>query len=486
MRVSAAPQYCRLGGRAVASPTDILYIAVLLFGAVALMLVGVLGLGAMLHVDRTVGRWLPSTVVPAMGLGVVISSLLSHRDLRYTQDILEQTIVVGSGAAIVSVVLRLLSLALVAFSVTHLVGGIFQRKQVTMLDGGKPLLVTFVVFYICNALLNAAFGTVPSFTHNTLYVPIVLFAIYAARHQPISTFITAAKLTLLIFMLLSLFVAFLKPELAVETGYKSWLPGVRFRLWGVGSHPNSTGPLALTLLLLEWMQPTRRALGRFLIWSSAAAVLILAQSKTAWGATLLVIPVLWWFRSATSARGAARVDRWLAVVIALIFLTLAVMKVETGPLSRVMSSAPGGDVTTLTGRVQIWAAAIDVWKTNVVFGYGPEAWSLPHRMSLGMPFAVSAHNQLLQSLSTAGLLGAVSLLVFMLMLLVALSQRASQTKGVSLALMLMLLLRCATEAPLSAATLFNGDTLTLVILLRMAFQVNVERQVPLLSLAART
>jgi len=45
---------------------------------------------------------------------------------------------------------------------------------------------------------------------------------------------------------------------------------------------------------------------------------------------------------------------------------------------------------------------------------------------------------------------------------------AESTKGLSLAVFVMVFMRCFTEAPFSAATLFNGDILTQVLLLRIA------------------
>ena len=45
---------------------------------------------------------------------------------------------------------------------------------------------------------------------------------------------------------------------------------------------------------------------------------------------------------------------------------------------------------------------------------------------------------------------------------------SQQTKGVSVALFALLLVRCMTEAPLTLATMFNGDFITHLLMFHMA------------------
>ena len=73
-------------------------------------------------------------------------------------------------------------------------------------------------------------------------------------------------------------------------------------------------------------------------------------------------------------------------------------------------------MTTLTGRTEIWAVALQTWKANPLFGYGAAMWDDEFRRAVGMDFAYNAHNQFLQSLSVAGGLGLAGLLVYTLVL----------------------------------------------------------------------
>jgi O-antigen ligase len=65
-------------------------------------------------------------------------------------------------------------------------------------------------------------------------------------------------------------------------------------------------------------------------------------------------------------------------------------------------------VLTLTGRLPLWLFAIDMWLERPWFGQGLEAWSsnalLDYVSLLGWA-APHAHNQILQILSQAGLVG---------------------------------------------------------------------------------
>lgn len=435
--------------------------------ALVLAVLTILGLGLMLQVDRMIGRWVAYAVVPAMALGVMVSSLLSNRDLKYAFTNIE-AISAGTAPGGGSV-LRLITLALMAACSATVVTRLFDRRRGVALPPGQLLFGTFIAYYVCNALLNALFGTVPAFTHNTLYVPIAMAAVFVWRDQPIGPFLRVAKWTLAAFMAASLLAAMLKPELAVQPGYKGWLPGLNFRLWGVGSNPNSLGPLALLLVLLELMSPSRRLLVRLAIFGLGGTVLLLAQSKTAWVAALAVVPVITWYRLGRHPHGGMRIGFALSLIAAGLMAVVALAVFDPAQVwDKLAGGQVGSDISTLTGRLQIWNAAIQAWQDSPLFGYGPSAWGPAHRASIGLPYAFSAHNQFLQSLSAAGTLGLITIVAYLGALLMYCWRAAEATRGLSLALFLIVLLRCLTEAPFSAATLFNGDILTQVLLFRVA------------------
>jgi O-antigen ligase len=86
-------------------------------------------------------------------------------------------------------------------------------------------------------------------------------------------------------------------------------------------------------------------------------------------------------------------------------------------------------------------------------------WNYEFRESIDMNFAFSAHNQFLQSLAGAGLVGVISLIVYLSFLLTYSIRSAKRTKGLTLALFAMMFMRCITETPLELGTILNGDFL---------------------------
>ena len=332
----------------------------------------------------------------------------------------------------------------------------------------KPILLTF---FVCNNILNSFFGTYPSFSHNTVYVALVFIAVYMSRNESIDDFIRSTKASLLGLMVLSLLAAVAMPSLAVQFDYKGWIPGLNVRLWGVGSNPNSIGPLSLLLMLLEMYRPTSNKVWRVLNYGLGLAVFVLAQSKTAWAVGFMVLPFLAWSRYGRAPTGGVRIGFVLALLSVLIAVALVLM---FGNVEKLVAKLAGGqvglEVSSLSGRLQIWLAALDAWRNNPFFGYGPTAWGPLHRFNIGLPFAFSAHNQFLQSLSAAGSLGLLSLLTYLGLLFVYSWRCFSITRGVSLAIFTIMLIRCMTEAPFATGTLFNGDTLTQLVVFRIFLQ----------------
>lgn len=182
-----------------------------------------------------------------------------------------------------------------------------------------------------------------------------------------------------------------------------------------------------------------------------------------------MLVVVAWYRWGKAPAGGVRPGFVLASIAGLLLLCLPLMTMDLGRLwDKLAATSVASDVATLSGRAQIWAAALSAWQNNPAFGYGLEAWGPAHRAVLGMPFAFSAHNQFLQSMSMAGTLGLVSLLAYLFILGLGCLRAAKATRGASAALFVLVLLRCITEAPLTPSTLFNGDAITHLVLFRLA------------------
>lgn len=438
------------------------------YGGVALLLsiIGVLAFGAVLHAERRWGQMLPLVLLPLIVLGIGVSGALSGRVLTFASTNIE-SIQVGAGGG--TSVLRLVTISILATGLAVVIGRLFAHDRASSRDQ-QPLLVALCAFFVSHALLSSAFGARPEFIHGSLYAVVPFVAIYMSRDLPIERFVAGCKLALAVLMVGSLIAAVVKPSLALQPDYRGgWLPGVHFRLWGLGSNPNSIGPLALLLLLLEWLQPGRTRWQSAAVWLPAVAVLLLAQSKTAWAASLILLTVLSWYRLGKSPQAGARPAYVLAVLALLVAATLLLW---FGGVDRIVARLARGqvgtDVSTLTGRVQIWAVAIETWAQSPWFGYGPLAWGPEHRLRIGMPFAFSAHNQFLESLSSAGLIGVASLLAYLTILGRAAWRGRLATRGVSLALFVLLLARSMTEAPFEMGTLLSGDLVAHLVLFRLS------------------
>jgi O-antigen ligase len=75
-----------------------------------------------------------------------------------------------------------------------------------------------------------------------------------------------------------------------------------------------------------------------------------------------------------------------------------------------------------TGRVNIWARSMDLWRKKPVFGWGVGSWAIiyPHTSYVAVS---DAHNFLFQILVETGLIGAVFVIIFLLSTLVSIIKR---------------------------------------------------------------
>jgi O-antigen ligase len=117
-----------------------------------------------------------------------------------------------------------------------------------------------------------------------------------------------------------------------------------------------------------------------------------------------------------------------------------------GLLNRLGRLLSDDEVTSLHGRTEVWSIAMNAFRSNPLWGYGPTLFTDPAAPAHGL--YDHAHSQLHQSLGTAGLVGAVGLLVFVIALLVTAVRTARATAGLSISLVAITLTTCVAEAPL--------------------------------------
>jgi len=431
--------------------TETLYISATL----ALSAAAVLALGTAMEFEQ---RW-RRLMVPALYLLILINSCLAP--LLSGRDILSPDGLARPSAAGKWFTRMVIVSALTICAARMLAAGFSRENRGTR---GGVLFVAFCVYFLTSAVLTSALGTHPEFKHDQYYVPFLFAAVYASRAQDPELALRFAKVGLFIFLLASCLVSLVAPELTIEPNYHSWIPGVNFRFWGLETHANSMGPLALVYLLVALHQPFERRWLQRLGLILGVGVLLLAQSKTTWTAAAITVPLLLVVRS--GAWGAAAFSLLsLGGAIGALMLLLPALGVSLESLSETQQ---GYEASRFTGRDVIWDLAAQEWMRNPLFGYGITMWNDAYRMQIGMDHAVSAHNQFLQTLSVAGTVGLVGLVLYLGTLVRYAIRAARPSRGLSIAILVLVLLRCVTETPLSLDSFLSGAFVTQLLLFHLA------------------
>ena len=431
--------------------TETVYIgAALLFSALA-----VLALGTAMEFES---RW-RAFMTPALYFLILVNNcavpILAGRDVISPERL-------SPASSLGKWFTRMVIVSTLTICAARMVGAAFSREN--RASGGGVLFASFWLYFLTGIVLTSALGTHPEFQHDQYYVPFLFAAVYASRAQDPEPAVRFAKVGLFGFLLVSGLVSFVAPQLTIETGYASWFPGVTFRFWGLESHANSMGPLALVYLLVALHQPfERRWLQRFGLLLGVA-VLLLAQSKTTWTAAAITVPLLLIVRNGAWGTAAFSLVS-LGGVLGIALLVLPALGVSFDALSE---TRQGYEASRFTGRDVIWSLALQEWMRNPLFGYGISMWNEAYRLQIGMDHAVSAHNQFLQTLSVAGTIGLLGLLVYLGTLARYAIRAARPSQGLSVALLILVLLRCVTETPLQLESFLSGAFVTHLLLFHIA------------------
>ena len=398
---------------------------------------------------RTIGflHW----IFPAMLTVVALSALLSGRDLSQLFSELA-----GAGGTVHPVVpwaQRLVSVILIAACAERIVNHAASHKHMP-----SPLLTgAFLLYWLCSVAAPAFFGTHPQIAHEYLYPLLFGFAALLTTVPEREKILDASRNALFLFILMGVALIPVMPSLVMDASYRQGLiPGLP-RHGGLAPHPVAMGMFAVTALLCLWCRPFAHRWLNGPAWILGLGVLFIAQSKTAWIAFLLcAISMLAvrngpnaWRRLGDPKEGAFGVVVCLsAIAIALLLLWAIVLANVGADIASFFETAQGAQLVSMTGRDQIWTIAMEEWRANPLFGYGPGLWTEQFRMSIGMPNATNAHNQFMDTLARSGVVGATGLVFYALVLMVLSVRYARATQGLSLALFLALALLSVSEVPL--------------------------------------
>jgi O-antigen ligase len=348
---------------------------------------------------------------------------------------------------------RVVSLLLLAASAERVITHVALRQHLP----SALLAGAFLVFWLATVAAPAFLGAHPQLSHEYLYPLIIGSAALLATGQERDRVIDGVRNALFLFLLAGVILVPLNPSMALDASYQRGLvPGVP-RLAGLAPHAVALGLFTQTFLLCLWCRPfSSRWLNR-LAWLVGLGVLFFAQSKTAWIAFVICSAVLLavrngpgvWRRLGDPRQGVFGIVFCLGVIafVAVLMgvLLLGDVEARTGDF---LDTPEGAQLVSMTGRDKIWAVAMEEWRENPLFGYGPGLWDDAYRASIAMPSATHGHNQFMDTLARSGSVGAAALVLYAVVLLVLSVRYAKATGGLSLALFVALALRSVSEVPL--------------------------------------
>lgn len=410
-----------------------------------------------LHWGRHRERGLiPYIFYPAV-LDVILTVLFSGRDLDLPIDYQVDKHPVGAWAT------RLTSLFLLLAAVERIGKRFLHHGQKT--DAPILLIFAFWLFFLTNVVSSGLLGTRPWFSHYHIYTVLAGYAALLAVREEGDTAIRSVRNALFIFLVLSALCILWRPEMVLSRNYSGLIPGLTMRYAGLGTHPNSLGPVVIVFLLCLWSRPYSARWINLLGWTIGCASLVLSQSKTSWVAFLFCACCIAYFR-----HGEFLTQRLfdyrrpllpaMSLILAMFMISLiGVAFMFGGALEKLVAffeTPVGTDLTTLMGRYRIWEIAVQEWRNNPFFGYGLTMWNEEYRIRVGMTdFAYTAHNQFFQSLAVAGIIGVTGLAIYALTLLWFVLKTTKASQGLTLALFVLLSVQSVTEVPLSMTSGFG-------------------------------
>lgn len=430
---------------------QILGVSFYIGSAVALALICIVALGLMLHAGTHIHKEpLPllffAIIIAIMAAPVVMGRLIIEG--LATSDASADE--VGSSFWLN----RIMTLGILALCAERILRFLIRREWTGV--HSWSLFWLFVVFGLSNQVLNGIFGSHPSFDHKYLYPFVIYFGMFLVAQSQPERCLRIARAALLFFFLCSAVAVVVIPSVVIQSGYAGGLPGISFRYYGLATHANAMGPLALVFMICLWRFPFHSGWINRSSWLLVTVSLILTQSKTTITAAIVIglFLMIYRYRNRVMQRYAGGRSGMFIGTIAFLCLSfsIAILAVWFGSdaaerMIHELDLVSGGTLTSFTGRTIIWELAWQEFLASPVFGYGPSIWGPAYRTSIGLGAAATAHNQLLHSLSSAGVVGATGLIFYGAVLIIYAFRAAPLSDGISLALIGLMLFRSFTEAP---------------------------------------
>lgn len=458
--------------------------------AVLFILVAVLAIAVVFvtvrftHFARAVaGRMFQALMwmIAAAGIAAIV---LSGRVLYFGQSGLQVDGDAGQGSTLAAKALLALAIAFsLALCVAYLVKRWWSSQPTDrfLARGFLPpidITLAFLVFYVAFSVVPLAFTPTHKFHVSLIYPFFIWWALLLWLRYSLVDPVIAVKQTLAVLVLGSLVAAVIAPSLALQPGYAGLIPGFNQRLWGITANANTLGAVAMALFMIEAAEPARRRWLHWVLLAAAAAALVLSQSKAALGTSLLCAGLLWgwrWTRSlkqmavGRGGQGDLTAVASLFVLaglgVAMVWIAVAADLGVVAGLTRQLDARAVADISTGTGRIDIWQFAIRSGMESPIFGHGLSLWGLEARLRTGLTGASHAHNQFLQVFTRSGVVGLLAFLWLLGLMVVYALRAARPTRGGSVALLAAFLIRAMVEVPLQPNAVLGGEFFAFMVLL---------------------
>lgn len=426
------------------------------------------------YIRKVASALLPTLLLFALG----ISTLFSGRNTALYGVSGEMMSRDASGLE--SWILRIATAATVGISVMIVAAA--SLSKTSRKNAARPLFLYFCLYFFASYVVSGIFGTVPTMSYKTFYPFIVVFALYVTSDYNEELLLQLARDGLLLMLFVGLCLIPLKPELVMQKTYQGIIPGLSGRFWGLASHANNTGPLAVfNFLLICWL-PYKNRLFTFISIALCVITLVLAQSKTAFISAILVVSVFVyrvWFEAIFGKNvnpAASFLAIALTMLLAIFVLITFVADIYSQSFDQLISMIQGRG-TLLTGRENIWSITMAEWQKNPLFGYGPNLWGEEFSARFGyLGVASNAHNQIFDTLGAAGVLGVITLAIYIFVLVWYAIQLAGISKWVSIALIVFIGTRCFSEVPLKTMNITTSDFIMQAIVIGLFMRVAQRRE----------
>ena len=405
---------------------------------------------------------LPSTrllcIVGLALVGTTLSQALSGRTLYSEMQLMANPMLgqaEGSRVAVLtSQICTLLTLGLASIEILRWV-----LRQGRLGTVARPIWVAMFAYFIALFVISGGFGVYRNPRLNDLYALLVLTSIALLAEGADVSFWRRMRWLLLLPSIASLVLMAIKPELVLQPDYgQSLIPGFTQRLFGVSDHANKMAVVACVALVLE-ASPLVRRRPALLVTALQLAVLLLTQSKTMIIATMVAV---FFVRLAWLHRRLSRDDPWRGTAILGLFIItlgigLSIALVFAIRSASLIAALDRIGAFSLTGRTGIWSITLGEFLKSPLTGYGPSLWDLRYRFEHRMMAVGQAHNQFVQTLGQAGAIGFATLVIYLGLMVRQVKRFGASTGGIGAGLMIVLLIECMSESPMTMAAILGWE-----------------------------